>query len=606
MPWNDNLEGTALEIASSTSNRLRVMAGPGTGKSFAMKRRIMRLIEEEGVQPSKILAVTFTRTAANDLKTELHDLGIEGAEEIKAMTLHAFCFALLNKRDVFERLARQPRPLKSFTSKGSPQFELSPLLADLDQVGTFGNKREKFKLIKAFEAAWAKNQDETLWATEAMERDFKDSLLTWLKAHDSMLIGELIPLSLKYLEDNPASDVFDQFSHIVVDEYQDLNKAEQILLDLLGRDHAIGIVGDEDQSIYSFRYAHPTGIADFSNRHTTVDDYDLIECRRCDKKIVSVADSLISNNHPAGAQSRLSPLATKDNGNMVSVQWRDSDEEAAGVADFVKHLIDNTEYAPKDILILSPRRLLGYKLRDLIDAKGVPVHSFFHEEAVEDDEAQKAVTLLNLIAKPTDKVALRYWLGYGSTSWRAPQYKKLMQKSHEEGRSVRDILDSIVAGNLNMTGITHIVAAYKTLNEAIEPLNERPLNEVIDAIFPIENDATKVLREAALLFHDNNDGASVEDLWSQIETLLTQPEMPEAGDFVRIMSLHKSKGLTSKVTIVSSCIQGLIPNTDDELTPDEQAAMLKEQRRLFYVALTRAKNLLVLSSFLECPHKYST
>lgn len=274
MAWDDGLQGRPLEIARSDSARLRVMAGPGTGKSFAMKRRIMRLIEDAGVPAEEILAVTFTRTAANDLKKELRDIGIEGADQIKAMTLHSFCFGLLNRQDVFERLGRNPRPMKSFTSHGSPQFELSPMLADLDLIADFGNKREKFKLIKAFEAGWAKKQDETLWVTNDTERQFRDALLRWLRNHNSMLIGELIPLSLQYLEGNPTSEVFDQFTHVVVDEYQDLNKAEQVLLDLLGGNGHISIVGDIDQSIYSFRYAHPDGIVDFDARHNEVGSVD--------------------------------------------------------------------------------------------------------------------------------------------------------------------------------------------------------------------------------------------------------------------------------------------------------------------------------------------
>lgn len=263
MAWNDGLTGTALDIAASTSSRLLVMAGPGTGKSFAMKRRILKLIEIDKIAPEKILALTFTRTIAEDLKNELHNLGIENATSIKAMTLHAFCFSLLSKKRVFDILCRIPRPLKSFTSKSSPQFEISPLLADLDLIGEFGNKREKFSSIKAFEAAWARQQDDTPNDDIGRDTIFKNALINWLKEHDSILLGELIPLTLEYLKNNPLNKVFGEFSHIIVDEYQDLNKAEQVLIDLIGKKCNISVVGDVNQSIYSFRYAHPDGIMDF-------------------------------------------------------------------------------------------------------------------------------------------------------------------------------------------------------------------------------------------------------------------------------------------------------------------------------------------------------
>src|SRR4051812_12428042 len=101
MPWSDGLSGPALEIARTTSSPLRVMAGPGTGKSYAMKRRLVRLLEE-GVDPQRILVTTFTRTAAADLVRDVKQLGVTGCDAIRAGTLHSFCHGLLAKRHVLE------------------------------------------------------------------------------------------------------------------------------------------------------------------------------------------------------------------------------------------------------------------------------------------------------------------------------------------------------------------------------------------------------------------------------------------------------------------------------------------------------------------------
>jgi DNA helicase-2/ATP-dependent DNA helicase PcrA len=142
MSWDTNLTGTYLEIAESTSARIRVMAGPGTGKTFAMKRRIARLLEAESVHPNRILAVTFTRTAAADLKRELHDMDIPGCDSIRAGTLHAFCFHLLRKNEVFEFLERVPRGLISFNKSKIYRFEIEPLIQDISALAHFGTKRE--------------------------------------------------------------------------------------------------------------------------------------------------------------------------------------------------------------------------------------------------------------------------------------------------------------------------------------------------------------------------------------------------------------------------------------------------------------------------------
>lgn len=603
MPWSDGLTGKSLDIAKSQAPRLRVMAGPGTGKTFAMKRRIIRLIEDEAVSSKEILAVTFTRTSANDLKKELKDLGIPGAEQIQAMTLHAFCFGLLNQKEVFESLGRHPRPLKTFNSNGSPQFELSPLLCDLDLEGTFGDKRSKAKRIRAFEAGWARKQNENIWAPTNEDRAFKTALEKWLKSHGSMLIGELVPLALSYLEENPASTVFDQYKHIVVDEYQDLNKAEQLLIDTLGKKSHLSIVGDVDQSIYSFRYAHPDGITDFKNRHIALEDHSLDECRRCGKNIVEIADSLILNNHSGFTSPRLKSLPEKDLGKSAVIQWSSSDEESNGIANFVNHLISSGQYNPGDILILSPRRILGYKIRDLLQNQDIAVHSFFHEEALEEDLAQKAVTLLKLLAHPDDAVALRYWLGFGSNDWRSNQYKVLRSKANDLGKTPKTVLEEVCSGTLDIKGISHLCGAYNNFKDQLNILNGKSTLDTINFIFPEQQTETKIIREAALLLLQKNETADIAELCDHIETLVTQPEMPESGNFVSIMSLHKSKGLTSKVTIITSCIQGLIPNVDEQLSVEEADTKLQEQRRLFYVAITRAKEVLVISSFIKIPQK---
>ena len=141
MTWNDGLTGEAFEIAKTDNSPLRVMAGPGTGKSFAMKRRVARLLES-GQDPDRILAVTFTRNAAANLVDDLKGLSIDGCENLHAGTVHSHCFSLLNREHVFEFLHRTPRPLIAFSSRmGTLQFEGGPMVADLVRLKTFGKKR---------------------------------------------------------------------------------------------------------------------------------------------------------------------------------------------------------------------------------------------------------------------------------------------------------------------------------------------------------------------------------------------------------------------------------------------------------------------------------
>jgi DNA helicase-2/ATP-dependent DNA helicase PcrA len=603
MPWNDGLTGTALQIASTPDSPLRVMAGPGTGKSFAMKRRIARLLEE-GAAPNRILAVTFTRNAAANLVDDLKSLGVDGSDLIIAGTLHGFCFALLGKDEVLALSGRTPRPVVTFTNKLVLQFEGRAMLADLVADGHFGGKRACTKRILAFEAAWARLQsEEPGWPEDPLDAEFQNVLLGWLGFHRAMLIGELVPQAYRYLRDNPARDARSAFDYVLVDEYQDLNRAEQELLDLLAANGEAAVVGDVDQSIYRFRHANPEGIEEYADTHPHTHDENLDECRRCPKRIVAIADRLIRHNHPGEPEPRLRPMSTNTEGELHIVQWPTIEEEVAGLGDYVTWLIQQRNYFPREILVLTPRRRIGYRIRDHIAAAGQPVHSFYHEEALEDEDAQCAFAILTLLTSNEDRVALRWWLGHGTSTDRVGPYRRLRRHCEATGQSPWQALAALAAGELQLAQTGALVERFNELRTRLEELENNQPNEVVDILLPDGSDATRVLREAALLAMPECEGTG--DLFRALRRTVTQPEMPQEGDFVRIMSLHKSKGLTSRAVVIAGCIRGLIPFEDRDETDEEQAAILLEQRRLFYVAITRCTDILVLSSALRLQRDFA-
>jgi superfamily I DNA/RNA helicase len=602
MPWDDGLEGAARNIAATDETPLRVMAGPGTGKSFAMKRRAARLLEG-GQNPKRILAVTFTRNAAAALLDDLHALGVPGCEDIRAGTLHAFCFGLLSKQEVFDYAGRVPRPIVSFSKSGVLQFEGNAMLHDLTIAGAFGPKRDCTKRIRAFEAAWARLQsDEPGWPQDPVDRQFQVALIGWLRFHRAMLIGELVPEALRYLRNNPGCEARAAYDHVLVDEYQDLNRAEQDLVQLLAGTRAVALVGDVDQSIYHFRHANPDGIQTYDTRYPGTHDEVLNECRRCPTRVVAIADNLISYNHPGAREPRLHPRAGNKAGEIHIVQWDTVEEEATGLADYVRTLIERGVPAG-DILMLTPRRLLGYAIRDEIRAREIPVHSFYHEEALEGDDAQSAYCLLSLLVDIEDRPALRWWLGSGSPSARRNAYQRLRRHCEEFGISPRAALQQCVQGNLDLPNTPLLVAKYRELLRALDNLQRLQLRDLVDALLPSGSEGCSVIREAALLELDELETTA--DLLSCIRTTVTQPVIPEEVDYVRVMSLHKAKGLTSKVTIVAGCTHGLTPFVDFDETPDEAAATLQEQRRLFYVAITRCTETLVISSALRMVRQFA-
>ena len=570
-----------------------VLSAERTGKSYAMKRRVARLLES-GVEPERILAVTFTRNAAADLINDLLSLEVQGCDEIRAGTLHSFCFRLLRDEDVFGVLGRTPRPLLTFEFSKIRRFEAEPMLADVLGQGNFGTSRDATRRLLAFEAAWARLQsEEPGWPEDETDVAFHERLLAWLTFHGSMLIGELITLALRYLRTNPASPYRTAFDHVVVDEYQDLNRAEQELVNLLVANN-VAIVGDEDQSIYSFRHANPEGISDYSNHHQETSDYALLECRRCPQQVVAVADHLIRQNHPGENDTRLHPHDGNPEGEIHVVQWDSVEEEGNGLGSFVEHLVKERHIPPGQILVLSQRRLFGYAVRDKLRAEAIPVHSFYHDEALKPPEAQEAMCLLTLLCDRTDRPALRWWLGYGSQTWRRNAYARVREHCENTGLSPMDCLAQLADNTFTLPYTKPLIERHEILIDRLSQLEEMNSEQLVGALLPEEEDWAEGLRNAAAAL-DLGEVTRTQ-LLEKIRTNISQPEMPDGGDFVRVMSLHKSKGLTARAVVVTGCIEGLVPKIDETLTPAEQNRSLAEQRRLFYVAVTRCREILVLSS----------
>lgn len=596
MPWNDGLEGQALTIAASPNSPLCVVAGPGTGKTFALMRRITRLLEVDKVNPRRILACTFTRTAAEDITRAIAELGVDRADEIQTHTVHGFCFSMLSSQDVLEATGRVPRPLL--------HFEERFLLQDLCKTG-FGGVRECSKKLIAFSAAWARLQHEQPgWPQGPTDRAFQTALLNWLKFHKAMLIGELIPEGIKYLRNNPLSPYRDKFDHLLVDEYQDLNRAEQHLVDLLANGSLV-IVGDEDQSIYSFKHAHPAGIAQFPTTHPNTEEVGLDLCRRCPQTVVAMANALISNN-TIRSNRQLQPLPDNSMGEIHVVQWHCMNAEARGIATFIKSRVDTGDVDPGSVLILAPRREFGYLVRDQLNALGVPAHSFFSEQLLDGDpkkldesQAQQALALLMLLANRDDRVALRCWCGFGSNTLADGAWTRLREHCESNDDSPWEALEKLAGGTLRIAHTGHIVDRFRELQSRLASLDGFTGQALVDAVLPAAEAWAAPFAVIAGGIEEDDFGP--QKLVDTIRRFVSQPDLPTDVDYVRVMSLHKSKGLTADLVVVCGCLQGLIPRIEAGVEFAEQQLSMEEQRRLFYVAITRTRSILVLSSVTSLP-----
>ena len=586
MSWDDGLEPPHLNIAAYLDSPLRVLAGPGTGKTFAIIRRVCRLLED-GENPKGILLLTFTRMAAKDLVRKISELGIEGEDDIIATTLHSFSFSMLQREQVIEATNRTPRPLLD--------FEKEPLLQDL-KYQDLGGIRDLRDNIIAYESAWAKMQrDEPGWTQTDQEREFEIKLVSWLKFHESMLIGELIPIALEYLRYNPASPYKMKFNHIIVDEFQDLNKAEQVLIDLLAEGSKLFIAGDDDQSIYGFKHAHPDGIRTFDSTHSNTHDEVLVDCRRCPKSIVRISKELISRNTRYPKNLCEVPDATE--GEIHILQWNGMRKEAKGLTQIVKYYLENEGISPGEVLILAQRKDIANMISEELDNLNLKSINSYDEDILKGNKiAQKRFTLLNLIANPEDKVALRCWLGYPSQDWRTKPYSTLRSYCEESGDSLFEALEKMSTGELDLARCTPLIDRYKELIDSKSGIENKVGLELVNACFPDGIEECRDLRDLSLGIL--KEDMTPEEMFKILVEKISKLEIPPKRSDIHIMSLHKSKGLEADLIIIPSCVEGLIPRIDNEKTPAEQQQELEENRRLFYVGITRTKKVLILSSFL--------
>jgi superfamily I DNA/RNA helicase len=579
MAWNDNLpsDSVAYAIATDTSSRIRVVAGPGTGKSFALKRRVARLLEE-GVAPSRILAVTFTRVAAEDLHRELQGLGVEGCDRLSGKTLHSLGLRILMQQNVFQVTGRTPRPLNS--------FELEPLLYDISNE--FGDKRTRARLVKAYEAAWARLQhEEPGYALSDEDRAFQVVLLNWLRFHKAMLIGEIVPLVYEYLRNNPQSPEFDQYDHVLVDEFQDLNKAEQLVISLVSDRANLCIVGDDDQSIYSFKHANPLGIREFRDIYPETTDHTLMDCYRCPTDVVKAANLLIQHNRDRVAR-QLSELAQNGNGQTQVLQYQTIEQEAAGIAQLVAMYVSEGAL-PSDILILAQSKALAAPILEQIRAQNIPVKSYFEESQLDSLTAQERISLFKLFIDNEDRVALRWLIGRGHGSFQASQYSRVWAYCEDHQVSPWYVMSCLENGTISIPHTRTLVERFREVLGELESFQGHvEVNDFINSWLPEGMEGVDDLRSLSLELSQESE--SPRQLLEKLVAEITQPEIPMEVADARIMSLYKSKGLSAPIVIIGGCVNGLMPrNYDSSKTALTVQEYHEEQRRLFYVGITRVK-----------------
>jgi len=590
--WDEGLDGEFIAIAGYTGTYTCIIAGAGTGKSFALKRKVARLLEE-GESPGSILAVTFTRTAARDLNNDLRQLGVEGCDLVRACTLHSLCFSILSKHAVFRVMERETRTLL--------EHEEDYLLSDLSV-----RLRERIRVLReqlhAFTSAWARLLHEKPgWPHTEDDKRFDEEMVSWLRFHEAMLIGELVPLTIRYLRSNPTCPERSQYKHIIVDEYQDLNRAEQELIKLLSEyelpeNRTLTVAGDDNQSIFvTLKYAHPEGITTFKDEYPGTYEKTLLVCKRCPRRVIELANAFIKSTNRKVPPKLLKAAQDTIDGEVTIVQWKMLRHEAKGIAMIIAGKIGSGEVKPEEILVLTPRKQIGYEIVNELNSIGIKAQTCFSDAVLKGNKlAQEGYAYLSLLHNRNDAVSLRVLLGIDKNDKRIKPYERVRKHCFESGDTVIGTLSKLQSGHLQIPYTDSLVERYKVINQRLEALSGMALPAIIDDLFPDGIDEVAEIRKLVLSAHE--EAEDIHELFNLVNTEITQPELPATNDSVLVLTLHKAKGLTAKMVVIVNCLEGCIPYVDDYASGQEKQDALAEQERLFFVALTRTTNILIISS----------
>ena len=602
MRWDESLLEEQRIAASHIGCHARLLAGPGTGKTRTLTHRVAYLVAEEHISPSEILVLTFTRAAAFELHGRISEILGDQCEELpRVSTLHSFALRQLLRNS--DRIDSIPRPLRI----ADDWEERKIILEDLKAILGYDLRivRERFNLLSA---DW-----QTLTADEEeWERRFPDPrfLGAWREHREIFsytLRSELVYQLKRALEQTTEFLLESNYLYLLIDEYQDLNRCDLAVISAV-RDRQVEIfaAGDDDQSIYGFRYAHPEGIRRFDRDYTPSSLLELRTCMRCDRSIIDLS-LFVANLDPRRLEKPLECCSNASEGEVQILRFRNQSTEADGVAAICRYLLRAKGYDPKNILILvrsDRNRVFSSVLRSALEAKNVPVAVQANGNPLDTSHGRIFFSILRLLArgKDSDDLALRTLLmlrpGIGEKSCSeiyhiAQENAKTFSEVAYEVMGKPDLIPTLGSRiSREMQKIQETLDKHQDVFDALSDSSDP--QDLLDSLESLARDTIQATDERANLLQFLNQIVGEtgcndhKDLIYALSSSMEDVEQELDPGKVNIMTMHKAKGLTADAVIIVAA--------EDEYIPGRQSGQSEgDERRLLYVSLSRAKHFLVVT-----------
>ena len=607
MAWDDDLSPEQRDHASHGARILRLVAGPGTGKTRVLTRRVAYLIETGTADPSEILALTFSRAAARELRERLEALEGERVGDRPAVyTLHAFALRQLLRLGGAPTLPHPIRIADDYDERWVIQEELKELAGlRVHQVRReFANLASDWETLKA---------DEDEWERRHPNPRFLGAWRRHREIYGYTLRAELVYALKKALDEDPDLELERDFTHVLADEYQDLNRCEIAVLQRLVTDErSFFAAGDDDQSIYGFRNAFPLGLREFGITHPGAMEGELEECHRCDRDVLRMGLNVAEQDIDRIPKA-LRPRDGAEDGQVEAFSFRNGNHEAAGIARICRQLVDDADLEAGSILILlrnDPHGVYSEPIVQALEAEGLGAELPANPFAVLDEpDPRQLVCVLRLLRDREDGLAWRELLKLRPNRVGDSALMALYRLADERGRRYHETLQDVAnePGLLEHRSRESVAADVRAIIELLDGLAnvldepaEDGLATLLDTIaFPGDQrpEVEELLR--GLIVEDETTLGGVEAALHSSRGAMDEAERGGDADRVQIMTMHSAKGLTADAVIVAACEDELIPGSIGDRRE------LDDQRRLLYVSLTRARHFLFVTYARRRPGRQS-
>ena len=602
------LNDKQYEAVVNTEGPCLVIAGAGSGKTKVLTHKIAYLIGEKQVKPWNILAITFTNKAANEMKERIGNLVGDVAADIWMGTFHSICVRIL--RRFIDRIGFDSSFIIFDTSD-----QRTLVKACIKSIGLDDKMFTDRSVLS--EISNAKNEMlEPDQYTVRANGDFRKEKIALvyemyqkrLKENNAIDFDDIINYTIKILMENPDILEYysDKFHYVLVDEYQDTNKAQFTLVTLLASKNGnITVVGDNDQGIYSFRGADISNILNFERDFPGTKIIKLEQNYRCTGNILKAANAVIKNNEVTYKKE----LWTENEVGKLPTVYSASNEydEGTYIAQQIEHLRREEYYKYSDFAILYRMNTQSRAIEEILRRESIPYKIIGGLKFYERKEIKDIISYLRLIQNPSDNLSLKRIInepkrGIGKTS-----LDKIEELSNNTGVPMYEIIK-----NAEQYGLNRVFLNSREFVNAIEELRTKKddikISDLIKETLKksgytqaLENENTieaenriENLDEfltVAIEFEDESADNKLSDFLEGITLSSDIDNMEETEETVTLMTLHSAKGLEFPVVFLVGMEEGIFPGYKSIGEPKE----LEEERRLCYVGITRAKEYLFLT-----------